>query len=267
MAVGWRSRAERLQRSAQSDERHSNDQLPVRLSRSNGQVSREGYRLRVMSCREISFLTLWKALLIGAFVFVASGCGSSIAEVASSDAQVEPSTLPQEEADVEESTGSDEVDSMADSESSVDESAGISPEEQEADDLALLMASELTISGEASASAVLGEPFGVDVEVAVASSVGLVSVDFVLPDGVLLVGGDCSEGSGTVRCFVADELSHEDPGELAVELVLDSGAGFVVGDVVVVEAIATNSLSEFELNELTELTPEDNVIAFEIVVA
>ena len=156
-----------------------------------------------MSCREISFLTLWKALLLGAFVFVASGCGSSVAEVASSDAEVEPSTLPQEEADVEESTGSDEVDSMADSESSVDESAGISPEEQEADDLALLMASELTISGEASASAVLGEPFGVDVEVAVASSVGLVSVDFVLPDGVLLVGGDCSEGSGTCLLYTS----------------------------------------------------------------
>ena len=93
------------------------------------------------------------------------------------------------------------------------------------------------------------------------------SVDFVLPDGVLLVGGDCGQGSGTLRCFVADELSQEDPAELAVELVLDSRAGFVAGDVVAVEAIATNSLSEFELNELTELTPEDNVITFEIVVA
>ena len=70
-----------------------------------------------------------------------------------------------------------------------------------------------------------------------------------------------------MRCFVADELSDEDPAELTVELVLDSGAGFVAGDVVAVEAIATNGMSEFELNELTELTPEDNVITFEILVA
>ena len=113
----------------------------------------------------------------------------------------------------------------------------------------------------------LGEPFGVDVGVAVASSAQLVSVDFVLPDGVSLVGGDCGEGLGTVRCAVAAALYDEAPGELSVELVLDSGAGFVVGDVVVIEAIATNSMSEFELNELTELTPEDNVITFEILVA
>lgn len=192
---------------------------------------------------------LRRVLVLGCVALAAAACGGSVVEVEAEDAGADSTSLPPAQTPAVESDG------------------GISPEEQEADDLALLAASELTISGEASASAVLDEPFGVDVEVSVASSVGLVSVDFVLPDGVLLVGGDCGQGSGTLRCFVADELSQEDPAELAVELVLDSRAGFVAGDVVVVEAIATNSLSEFELNELTELTPEDNVITFEIVVA
>ena len=201
---------------------------------------------------------LRQVLVLGGLVLIAAACGSTVGEVETSVVSVTSTTLLTAPADLLESEAGAASESAA---------GGISPEEQEADDLALLIAQELTISGEAPVSAVLGEPFGVDVEVKVASSTQLVSVDFVLPDGVLLVGGNCGQGSGTVRCFVADELSDEAPGELSVELVLDSGAGFVAGDVVVVEAIATNGMSEFELNELTELTPEDNVITFEILVA
>ena len=212
-----------------------------------------------MGVHRIVLSKLRQVLVLGGLVLIAAACGSTV----SSSGVVATTNAPSEEpTDTEEVA---EIDSESDSTAADDE--GASPEEEAALELQSLIAQELRISGEASVSAVVDEAFGVEVQVEVARRTQLVSVDFVLPDGVLLVGGDCGQGSGTVRCFVADEFSYLDPGELAVELVLDSGAGFVAGDVVVVEAIATNGMSEFELNELTELTPEDNVITFEILVA
>ena len=204
-----------------------------------------------------------RAVVLVGFVLVMAGCGGSAAEVAfNDDVDVASTDSQSEETDESESTTPD-----VDGQTANTDSNGVSPEDQAAEDLRDLIAQELTISGDAPAPAVIGEPFEVDVQVAVATSTQLVSVDFVLPDGVLLVGGGCGEGSGTVRCFVADELSSEEPANLAVELVIEPGYGFAVGDVVVVEATATNGMSEFELNELTELTPEDNTTTFEIVLA
>ena len=204
-------------------------------------------------------------LALVALVLMTTGCASSELEIASdSDDAVEASTDSSTTPDTDRASSNEG--SLSPNETGNAESDGASEEEEAAIDQANLIARELTIFGEAPANAVIGQPFEVDVQVAVASSAQLISVDLVLPDGVLLVGGGCGEGSGTVRCFVADELSQEEPAELAVELVIEPGSEFAVGDVVVVEATATNGMSEFELNELTELTPEDNTITFEIEV-
>ena len=80
---------------------------------------------------------LRQVLVLGCVALAAAACGGSVVEVEAEDAGADSTSLPPAQTPAVESDG------------------GISPEEQEADDLALLAASELTISGEASASAVL----------------------------------------------------------------------------------------------------------------
>ncbi len=204
-------------------------------------------------------------LLLGA-------CSSDSTDLASPPDSSLPSTAAEVEQDPSnpvEAEQEDVVDTSSNNDGG-DSDEGISAEEAEADDLAMLMSSDVSLAGAAPESVVVGEPFDVELVASVVRINSSVDVEFELPDGVSLVGGDCGVGTGVVECGLDVAVGAVEPLEVSVQLVVDADGPLASGGSFEVEARAGDQAFMITLAEAPEdieyfeFTPENNIITFSI---
>ena len=280
MAIGGRPTTKRVPRSLFTNERHTRNQLSVSIKVAQA-IKHTGTTAdsHLMANNTVDLAGFRKMAIAGVVILSAASCGSGTQLTASDETletsaeEVDTQSEQSQQGSSSDEDGSDERLEEDDIGLSDEDDTGLSPEELLASDLALR--EDLTLMGTAPASVVAGEAFEVLFEVSAQNQASGVEVELAVPEGVSLVGDDCSAGEGVVVCIVGDPddpangsfVFSIEPAVLSAELVVDPGAALAAGGVLSIDAVVTEFLSQQVLSEATDVNPDDNVINLQIDVS